>query len=59
MIVYGVKKVPTYPKEWKVFSINRPLWERNDPELFFENERDATVYAKRLTALYKDKSFER
>lgn len=48
-IIWGVKKVPTYPCEWKVYPSNKPEhWERNDPAYFHKTQPEALTYAKKL-----------
>lgn len=47
-IHYSVKKVETYPAEWKVYPKSHPHWERNDIRFYFRDRDDALKYASEL-----------
>jgi len=52
---WKVKKVPTYPKEFKVYpSAMPPHWERNDAEFYFENEIEAELNALKRNEEYEN-----
>jgi len=46
--IWAVKKVPTFPKEYKVYPSNRPAhWETNSPDNFFVDYQSAVVEAEK------------
>jgi hypothetical protein len=51
---WTVKRVSTFPKEWKVIPENHPWWEDNKPENYFEDEFDAMLEAEKRNNLEKD-----
>ena len=52
---WKVKKVQTYPKEFKVYPSAMPsYWERNDAEFYFENEIEAELNALKRNEEYEN-----
>lgn len=52
---WTIKKVPIYPKEWKVFPENRPdCWETNETRNYFEDEFEAMLEAEKRNNEEKD-----